>query len=41
MATLSTEATSYKILDKISQFKDSKSIPLKDTCVNCLISMRG
>ncbi len=29
MGTLAIEATSYKILDKISHFKENKSIPIK------------
>jgi Zn ribbon nucleic-acid-binding protein len=40
MATLSTTASTIKVLDKIAQFKDNKSIPIKETCVNCLLSMR-
>lgn len=40
ISTLATEATSHKILDKITNFKDNKSIPIKDTCLNCLLAMR-
>ena len=40
MATLSTTATSSKIFEKISQCKENKSIPIKETCVNCLLSIR-
>lgn len=40
MATLSTTATSSKIFDKINQCKENKSIPIKETSLNCLLSMR-